>query len=255
MDASTASGGSPFMPMFEKFRLELDEHHDRRERVIKASRDVTAASKKMIRTVGKPIPPGVRKGFTQHEEVIRSQYTNISKDMQGLNSFRYQRQISGGNQELLEALTFQHYLETEQLLSYLEANDRVAGLGGPESPILLTPDDYLLGVFDMVGELMRHAVTAMATGELSGAASSTGNENIASRGILADMRDLRSSLERLEVDDGFLSRDIEKKMPVMKQCVEKVENAAYGLIVRGSERPKGWMPDTDHVGKGEVEGY
>jgi len=38
---------SPFMPMFEQFRSELDNHHDRRERVIKASRDITAASKKM----------------------------------------------------------------------------------------------------------------------------------------------------------------------------------------------------------------
>jgi hypothetical protein len=38
---------SPFMPMFERFRDELDEHHDRRERIIKASRDITAASKKM----------------------------------------------------------------------------------------------------------------------------------------------------------------------------------------------------------------
>jgi len=39
--------GSPYMPMFEVFRAELDEHHDRRERVIKASRDITASSKKM----------------------------------------------------------------------------------------------------------------------------------------------------------------------------------------------------------------
>lgn len=38
---------SPFLAMFETFRKELDEHHDRRERTIKASRDVTAASKKM----------------------------------------------------------------------------------------------------------------------------------------------------------------------------------------------------------------
>ena len=38
---------SPFMPVFEVFQHELDEHHDRRERVIKASRDITAASKKM----------------------------------------------------------------------------------------------------------------------------------------------------------------------------------------------------------------
>lgn len=38
---------SPFIGMFEAFRDELDEHHDRRERITKASRDITAASKKM----------------------------------------------------------------------------------------------------------------------------------------------------------------------------------------------------------------
>jgi hypothetical protein len=38
---------SLFLPMFEVFRKELDEHHDRRERIIKTSRDITAASKKM----------------------------------------------------------------------------------------------------------------------------------------------------------------------------------------------------------------
>ena len=41
------SGVSPFMSMFEEFRNELDEHQDRRERIIKASRDITALSKKM----------------------------------------------------------------------------------------------------------------------------------------------------------------------------------------------------------------
>lgn len=38
---------SPFMPTFEIFRDELDEHQARRERIIKASRDITALSKKM----------------------------------------------------------------------------------------------------------------------------------------------------------------------------------------------------------------
>lgn len=36
-----------FTPIFEWFRDELDEHHDRRERIVKASRDITALSKKM----------------------------------------------------------------------------------------------------------------------------------------------------------------------------------------------------------------
>jgi len=45
-EAPTTSS-SPIMSMFEGFRTELDEHHDRRERIIKASRDITASSKKM----------------------------------------------------------------------------------------------------------------------------------------------------------------------------------------------------------------
>jgi hypothetical protein len=36
-----------YTPMFENLRNELDEHYDRRERIVKASRDITALSKKM----------------------------------------------------------------------------------------------------------------------------------------------------------------------------------------------------------------
>jgi len=45
-DASETT--SPVISVFEGFKAELDEHHDRRERVIKASRDITASSKKVI---------------------------------------------------------------------------------------------------------------------------------------------------------------------------------------------------------------
>lgn len=41
------SSADAIQSLFTNFRSELDEHHDRRERVIKASRDVTAMSKKM----------------------------------------------------------------------------------------------------------------------------------------------------------------------------------------------------------------
>lgn len=47
MGGPTPITQSPYLPMFETFRNELDEHHDRRERIIKASRDITALSKKM----------------------------------------------------------------------------------------------------------------------------------------------------------------------------------------------------------------
>jgi hypothetical protein len=50
-DEKPETSSSPFVAMFEGFRAELDEHHDRRERIIKASRDITASSKKMYRTM------------------------------------------------------------------------------------------------------------------------------------------------------------------------------------------------------------
>ena len=50
-DAQVDQPSSPYMAMFESFRTELDEHHDRREKIIKASRDITAASKKMCRAI------------------------------------------------------------------------------------------------------------------------------------------------------------------------------------------------------------
>jgi hypothetical protein len=45
--AADDSQSAVFQSIFETFRGELDEHHDRRERIIKASRDITALSKKM----------------------------------------------------------------------------------------------------------------------------------------------------------------------------------------------------------------
>lgn len=42
-----AESAPSILSIFENFRDELDEHHDRRERIIKKSRDITALSKKM----------------------------------------------------------------------------------------------------------------------------------------------------------------------------------------------------------------
>lgn len=44
---TTSEEPSPMQGIFATFRDELDEHHDRRERLIKTSRDITALSKKM----------------------------------------------------------------------------------------------------------------------------------------------------------------------------------------------------------------
>ena len=109
--------------------------------------------------------------------------------------------------------------------------------------MLLTEDDYLLGLFDMTGELMRFAITGMATGGALPGSVGTERGEAGKGDILADLRALRSGVEGLDLQGSGMMRDVEKKIVVMRQSVEKVERAVYRLVVRGSERLKGWVPD------------
>ncbi|KAH7327378.1 Translin family-domain-containing protein [Rhexocercosporidium sp. MPI-PUGE-AT-0058] len=261
---------SPFMPMFENFRDELDEHHDRRERIIKASRDITAASKKIIfalqrvRSLKEPIPAKIASEVQTKASAMQEQFALIAPDLTGINAWRYQRQISGGIQEYMEAISFQHYLINQTLITVEEAAQSL-----PET-VTLTGDDYVLGIFDLVGELMRFAITTMATtGSLPGSGSGVkGGDGIPNsteagvleddRDILIDMRSLRTYFQALDTTScggTGLGKDVEKKMEVMKTCVEKVETAVYGMIIRGRERPKGWVPDLTEDRGGTVESY
>ncbi|TKA32457.1 hypothetical protein B0A50_01565 [Salinomyces thailandicus] len=277
-DAPTASDQpqSPFMPIFETFRAELDEHHARREEIIKASRDITAASKKIIftlqrtRKLKEPLPQHVTKTNKDHHDIIAERLKNVAKHLQGINSFRYARQISGGCQEWMEAASFQHYLETARLLSYEESRALLEQVSRDEEgrSVVLSPEDYVLGIYDMTGELMRFAITAMATqglptipleaddpnADAAGAIEVDSSVPVAGqRNVLTDMRLLRSALEGIDAGSGPFAKDAEKKMEVMRTSVEKVEKSLYGLIVRGAERPKGWMPDMDAGGGRAIE--
>ncbi|PBP26357.1 translin-associated protein X [Diplocarpon rosae] len=248
---------SPFMPMFETFRDELDEHHDRRERIIKASRDITAASKKIIfalqrvRSLKGVVPPKIASEVQEKATSMQKQFESIAPDLTGINAWRYQRQISGGIQEYIEAVSFQHYLINQTLITLEEASQSLPGA------ITLTGDDYVLGIFDLVGELMRFAITAMATtGTLPGSSEEKGTAQ--DRDILIDLRSLRTKFQALDTTScggTGLGKDVEKKMEVMKTCVEKVETAVYGMIIRGRERPKGWVPDLSEDKGAPVESY
>lgn len=255
-----------------------------------------------MRTIGQPVPPFVHKSNSPYWETIKTQYQNIASDLQSLNAHRYAHNITGGNQEFIEALSFQHYLETQSLISYDEAKAKIAELSkrekkegegeekkeemdvevekeGADHVVPLTPEDYILGICDMTGELMRFSVTSMATnGKLpSGrpkaipASPSTKDADSMDvdsqpaetatqtppRTVLDDLRSIRLQLDMFEAPYGpkWVSELETKKMPVLRECVDKVEKALYGLTVRGSERPKGWMPDMSSDRRAEVESF
>jgi len=192
-----------------------------------------------VRSLKSEIPSKISLEIRERASTVQKQFLSIAPDLAGVNSWRYQRQISGGIQEYMEAISFEHYLRHQSLISIEEASNSLPGT------IELTRDDYVLGVFDLVGELMRFAITTMAiTGSLP--KPQMGEDSAAERDILMDLRSLRVSFQALDTtscgDTGF-AKVAEEKMEVMKTCVEKVEKAVYGMIIRGRERPKGWVPD------------
>lgn len=156
------------------------------------------------------------------------------------------------------------------MLTYEDAIAKVRALDSEGPGVGLGYEDYVLGIYDMTGELMRFSITAMA---MNGAlptptpaptpASNNSNDAMeldsaspSQRTILTDLRQLRSALESLNTSaTGPFGKEADKKADVMRQSVEKVERALYGLTVRGAERPKGWMPDLNEGSRAvEVEG-
>jgi len=192
-----------------------------------------------MRSLKTEIPPKIASETQGRYDFIQTQFASIIPDLAGINAWRYQHQISGGLQEYMEAISFEHYLRHQTLITIDEAAKSL-----PEG-VQLTGDDYILGIFDLVGELMRFAITTMATtGTLP--ASNEDDDEAGKRDILMDMRSLRTCFQALDTTTcggTGLGKDVEKKMEVMKTCVEKVETAVYGMIIRGRERPKGWVPD------------
>lgn len=118
---------------------------------------------------------------------------------------------------------------------------------------VVSEEDYLLGLFDFTGEVMRFAVTSLGipvpSSQSEDGGQGQGQERMlptSQAEIVVDLRAMRASLEMLSVPrrhSHAMIRDMGKKVEVMQNSVEKVERAAYGILVRGSERPAGWMPD------------
>ncbi|KAG9258242.1 Translin [Emericellopsis atlantica] len=221
-----------FHDMFETFRDELDEHYDRRERIIKVSRDVTALSKKIIfslqrvKNLHAEFPPNIQKEVDSRLAEISTLLNSIAADLTPLNRQRYSYSLRC-LEELVEALSFAHYLRHQTLITPAETQAAVP------ADVQISPFDYMYGVFDLFGELMRFAtVTTAQRGELVG--------NDEGRNILGDIHELGCAYEMLP---EIPTKDYRQKITAMRQSVVKVEKLGYGLVVRGSERPKGWVPD------------
>lgn len=167
--------------------------------------------------------------------------------------------ILAGLQEYIEAVTFHHYLTSNSLpswskiqgdLTYTESDVPREGegrsaatredstlvtcaTGSPDEDssfkTLVSPVDYILGVADLTGELMRKCINNLGLGNTEGC--------------------YHTCTFVREIYKGFLCvnctgfKEISRKLVTLRQSLSKMENTCYTIHVRGSEIPKHMLAD------------
>lgn len=197
-----------------------------------------------VRKLNQPLPDRLKADVDERMKEIAAHLATIEEDVAGMNRYRYPLICL---EEFVEAVSFSHYLQHQMLITPSQAQEILP------AKIELTSPDYVFGIFDLTGEMMRFAtaVTALMGSMPGSATKSTPDEKSDgdNRTILKDLQDV-SSMLHICPPVGGKPYAYSKKVSIMDEQVLKVERLGYGITVRGSERPKGWMPDLDEAGTG-----
>lgn len=205
---SDVDENNPIVKNFRKYATELNDKHDRYERIVKLSRDITIESKRLIfllHTID------IRKTTNQKtlDEAIGRlahlctvNFAAIAKELTGLDPYQYARAYSAGLQEFVEAYTFYDYLANDRIMNWavlqekltflsiapatdgqaneIDLNEATAAVdinadqteksSDAETKIvcLVQPMEFMLGLADLSGEIMRKCINSLGSGDIQG---------------------------------------------------------------------------------------
>ncbi|KAL0983656.1 hypothetical protein UPYG_G00130860 [Umbra pygmaea] len=240
---------TPVTAAFKVFQQELDTKHDKYERLVKLSRDITIESKRTIFLLHRVTSvPDVEEVLTEAEvklDGVRQKIGLISEELRGEDLYQFHRAFTPGIQEYVEAVSFHHFIRQRTLISLEEINAKLVFMKDCDAEVTLddqqpigppqvltfqvTPTDYLLGVADLTGELMRMCISSVGNGDID--------------------TPFQVSMFLRQIHDGFSyigntgPYEVSKKLHTLRQSLAKVEDACYTLKVRGSEIPKHMLAD------------
>lgn len=247
---------------FRGYATELDNKHDRYERIFKYSRDITIESKRIIyllHTLNKESNKDAIfvDAKTRLDNLAKTLFQNIAQELNHQDSYQYLRAYSGGLQEYIEAITFYNYLSENKLPDWSDIEKNLTYKTLPtdcdevnlpdeqnitatneEIKTLITPTEYILGVADLTGELMRKCINNLASGDITSCYQTCNLVRDMHMGFIGCV--------------GICGKEIRRKLYVLKQSLIKMENVCYTVKVRGSEIPKHMLAE---VAIGAAEDY
>ncbi|WWC73012.1 uncharacterized protein I206_106977 [Kwoniella pini CBS 10737] len=232
--SSSLSRKQHLMNTFESYRSELDTDNERRERLIITSRSITQLSKKLIFHLHRnatSLSPSLKEkclkeGRGKEREIwklfnkIRDELDSIGNggDSEAKEAYwRWNRQVSPGLEEYIEGLSFLYYLEHKSLVPLEEVQRTLSDENG-QSLVVVTPEDYILGMSDLTGELMRYATNALSTGD-----HNTPLE------VCDFVRTVKSHFDGIP---PHMLYKLSKKQEETTRSLEKIERVCYALRLR-----------------------
>ena len=106
------------------------------------------------------------------EELKLTVWRKVAEELRTEDDYQFIRAYSPGLQEWVEALSFYHFLRHEAIISHQETEDQLrfspAGSETEASCVRVTVPqaEYVLGLADLTGELMRNAINALGSGDM-----------------------------------------------------------------------------------------
>ena len=264
---------SPILQLFQSFQTELDCRHDKYERLVKCSRDVTIQSKRVIFLLHRGLDEKARAKILEEAagkfDDIKELFKKIAAELLQEDCYQFVRAYSPGLQEFIEAFSFWYFLKHRSIVSYKQVCDQLVFDNTDEQPVEqvlnplaenttvpnppgestqitnptdelntnapnphakiqvpIPPAEYILGISDLTGELMRLAVNSVGQGNLT-----TPLE------ICQILRKIHDEF----ITFGNQQRGLPKKLEVLKNSLKKVENTCYTIHIRGSEVPENML--------------
>lgn len=191
--AQDADVSNPVVKCFRGYADELNDKHDRHERIVKHSRDITIESKRLIfhlhtadlRTSSSP--KILSEAFSRLNNLCSNSFLNIAKELNGYDPYQYARAYSAGLQEFIEAFTYYDYLANDNIMDWNDLQQKLmytvesdadansdASAAAADRPTddkkelicLVQPIEFMLGLADLSGEIMRKCINALGTGDI-----------------------------------------------------------------------------------------
>lgn len=181
---------------FKRIRAEMQSYDEKREMIIKNSRDIQKNSKQAIFSLHRKDFNRAQSQLDRAVEVTHKLLPTIQEQP----TLRY-GSFSNALEEYAEATIFKHYLETGKLLSATALE-------------YINNEEYLGGVLDFTGELNRFAVSKATSRDIDD---------------VQKCRDLVEMIMDQYLQFDFRNSSLRKKYDALKYTLKNMENMLYEL--------------------------